>query len=109
MYLIKAEAMNELGQTAGAITQVNLVRARQFSPAKPLSAALSQSALRDAIFSERLFEFAAEGKRRQDMIRAGTYTSARRFKTAATGNKILFPIPTTQIASNPLLSQNPGY
>jgi hypothetical protein len=109
MYLIKAEAMNELGQTAAAAAQVNLVRARQFTPAKPISAALSQSALRDAIFSERLFEFAAEGKRRQDMIRAGTYTSARRFKTAATGNKILFPIPTTQIASNPLLSQNPGY
>ncbi|MEP6998888.1 MAG: RagB/SusD family nutrient uptake outer membrane protein [bacterium] len=109
MYLIKAEAMNELGQTAGAIAQVNIVRARQFSPANPVAAGLSQQQVRDAIFSERLFEFTAEGKRRQDMIRAGTFTSARRFKTAATGNKILYPIPTTQIASNPLLSQNPGY
>ena len=109
MYLIKAEAMNELGQTAAAIAQVNIVRNRQFSPAKPLAASLSQSELRTAIFNERLFEFDAEGKRRQDMIRAGTYTSARRFKTAGSANKILFPIPTTQIASNPLLVQNPGY
>ena len=46
---------------------------------------------------------------RSDMIRAGTYTGARRFKTASSGNKVLFPIPTTQLASNPLLTQNPGY
>ena len=109
MYLIKAEALNELGQTAGAITQANIIRDRQFSPAKPLSGGLSQSELRTAIFNERLFEFDAEAKRRQDMIRAGTYTSARRFKAAGSANKILFPIPFTQIASNPLLVQNPGY
>jgi hypothetical protein len=109
MYLIKAEAQNELGQTAAAMATVNIVRARQFTPAKPL-AGLSQSQLRDAIFNERLFEFAAEGKRRQDMIRAGTFVNPRRFKTtAAAPYKILFPIPTTQIASNPLLTQNPGY
>ena len=108
MYLIKAEGQNELGQTAAAITTVNAVRARQFSPAKPITA-VTQSDVRAAIFNERLFELAAEGKRREDMIRAGTYLNARRFKAAAAGNKILFPIPQTQIASNPLLVQNPGY
>jgi hypothetical protein len=109
MYLIKAEALNELGQSDAAIGLVNLVRARQFSPAKPLATGQSQSAVRTAIFNERLFEFATEGKRRQDMIRAGTFNDARRFKAADAGYKILFPIPTTQIASNPLLTQNPGY
>ena len=108
MYLIKAEALNELGQ-AGAAAQVNLVRARQFTPAQPLAAGLSQSELRTAIFNERLFEFTAEAKRRQDLIRAGTFTAARRFKIAGSGNKVLFPIPATQISSNPLLTQNPGY
>jgi hypothetical protein len=97
-----------LGQTSAAITQVNLVRDRQFNPAEPL-AGLSQSTLRTAILDERQFEFAAEGKRRQDLIRAGTYTNARRFKTAAGGFKVLFPIPSTQISVNPLLTQNPGY
>jgi hypothetical protein len=109
MYLIKAEALNELGQTAAAIGQVNIVRARQFAGGGPLSTALSQADARTAIFNERLFEFTAEGKRRSDMIRAGTFVSARRFKTASAAYKILFPIPQTQINSNTLLTQNPGY
>jgi len=109
MYLIKAEAMNELGQTAGAIDQVNIIRARQFAAPSPLSTALSQAAARDAIFKERLFELTGEGKRRSDMIRAGTFVNARQFKTPSAAYKILFPIPQTQIASNPQLTQNPGY
>ena len=109
MYMIKAEAMNELGQTSDAITQVNLVRSRQFSPAKPLSAGMSQDEARAAILNERLFEFAAEAKRRQDLIRAGTFTAQRRFKGVTAGYKILFPIPATQIQTNALLTQNLGY
>jgi len=109
MYLIKAEAMNELGQTDAAIAQVNIIRARQFSPAQPLPAGMSQAAARSAIFNERLFELTGEGKRRSDMIRAGTFNDARRFKGVDAGYKILFPIPQTQIASNPQLTQNPGY
>jgi hypothetical protein len=109
MYLIKAEALNELGQTAAAIDQVNIIRQRQFTPPQPLSTGLSQAAARDAIFNERLFELAAEGKRRSDMIRAGTFVNARQFKTATEPYKMLFPIPQTQISSNPLLTQNPGY
>jgi len=109
MYLIKAEAMNELGQTATAIPQVNIVRARHFSPAKPLAAGMSQSQLRTAIFQERLFEFVEEAKRRQDMVRAGTFTNAHKFKLQSSANRILFPIPATQIQTNPLLTQNPGY
>jgi starch-binding outer membrane protein, SusD/RagB family len=108
MYLIKAEALNELGQTAAALVEVNRIRDRQFTPAKPL-AGLSQSAARDAIFLERWVEFTGEAKRRSDMIRAGTFTAARRFKGASAAHKILFPIPSTQISTNPLLTQNPGY
>jgi hypothetical protein len=108
MYLIKAEAMNELGQTAAALTQVNIIRDRQFTPAKPL-AGLSQADARDAIFRERWNELTGEAKRRTDLIRAGNYTGARRFKTADEPFKILFPIPQTQIATNQLLTQNPGY
>jgi len=109
MYLIKAEALNELNQPAAAIAQVNIIRQRQFATPTPLSPALSQAAARDAIFAERLFELTGEGKRRSDMVRAGTYVSARRFKAASAAYKILFPIPQTQIASNPLLTQNAGY
>ena len=108
MYLIKAEAMNELGNFAGAATQVNIVRNRQFATPNPV-VGTSQTQMRRAILDERLFEFVAEGKRRQDLIRFGTFTDARRFKTTQAAYKILFPIPLTQIQTNPLLQQNAGY
>jgi hypothetical protein len=109
IYLIKAEAQNELGQTAQAIELVNTVRRRAFNPPKPLATTLTQAQLRQAIFDERLFELGGEAKRRTDLIRAGTYTDARRFKSAQPAYKILMPIPQTQIQTNPLLTQNPGY
>jgi hypothetical protein len=108
MYLIKAEALNEQGNSAAALAQVNLVRARAFSPPKPL-AGLSGAGLRAAILNERLFEFAAEAKRRQDLIRHGRFTEARRFKALREAYRVLFPIPATQIQSNSKLTQNAGY
>jgi hypothetical protein len=109
MYMIKAEALNELGRTPEAIALVNTLRARVFTPPKPLSAAMSQSQARTAILNERLFEFAGEAKRRQDMIRLGGFTNSRQFKLASSPFRVLFPIPATQVQNNPLLTQNPGY
>ena len=124
IYLIKAEAENELGQTAQALIDLNTVRARAFSPAKPTTAA-TQATVREAIYQERLFELMAESKRRQDLIRAGPlpggtvnrYLVPWSFKllpteaptTVRPAYKILFPIPQTQIETNPLLKQNAGY
>src|SRR5207249_9714344 len=74
-----------------------------------------------AILKERLLEFAAEGKRRTDMIRHGKFTtwteSIKNGVCGASGTcgaaraafRILFPIPATQLGSNPLLTQNAGY
>ena len=119
IYLIKAEAMNQLGQTAAAATLINTTtRARAFpSSPKPLATTLSQVALRDSILAERLFELTAEGKRRTDLIRIGAeqggvnkFNQLWSFKTAVSQPfKILFPIPQNQIETNPLLKQNPGY
>jgi hypothetical protein len=111
MLMIKAEAQNELGQTAAAIALLNQIRTRAGLPAaKLLSTSLTQAQVRDAIYRERLFEFIGEAKRRQDMIRFGTYTAARQFNTTARAPfRILMPIPQNQIETNPLLKQNPGY
>jgi hypothetical protein len=118
MYMIKAEALNELGRTGEAIALLNsTIRARAFEPDKPLSTGLSQAATRQAILDERLFEFIGEAKRRQDLIRLGglpgvaqSYTGPKRFKPGNSGAfKVLFPVPNSQIQSNPLLTQNPGY
>ena len=104
IYLIKAEAQFNLGNTAGALQLLNPLRARVFSPAKPLTTVTP-----DIILQERLFELTAEAKRRQDLIRFGKYTLAFAFKLQREPYRILMPIPQTQIGANPLLTQNPGY
>lgn len=112
MYLIKAEAANELNQSPAVVVGfLNTVRARAFSPAKPiLAAGQTQASLRALIFNERLFELLGEGKRRQDLIREGSYTSGVWFgKTASQPFKVVLPIPQAQINTNPKLVQNPGY
>jgi len=116
MYLIKAEALNELGQTGAAITEINRIRALHFTPPNPISAGLSQAQVRDAILLERLLEFTGEGKRRSDLIRHGKFlnqwsTTMANGKVSKIGEpfRILMPIPATQIGANPLLTQNPGY
>src|SRR2546428_287882 len=107
MYLIKAEALNEITPgSAGALDTLNRVRART----APVAAALAGPITRDLILNERLFELNSEGKRRQDLIRHGKYTLAWEFKTGPTGDfRVLMPIPQTQIDANPLITQNPGY
>jgi hypothetical protein len=110
MYLIKAEALNELGRTAEAVALVNTLRARVFTPPQPLAAgAFTQASFRDQILKERLFELTAEAKRRQDLIRFGRFTMPWSFKEQREPYRILMPIPQTQLQTNPLLTQNPGY
>ncbi len=108
VYLIKAEALNELGR-AGALDTLNAVRARTVAVAPPLAGPIT----RDMILKERLFEFLAEGKRRQDLIRHGKYTDCWEFKDGtycpSPTSHVLMPIPQVQIDANPKIQQNPGY
>lgn len=110
IYLIKAEALNELGRTDEAITLVNTtIRARVFTPPKPLPLGMSQAAFRDAILDERLFELTAEAKRRQDLIRHNKYLLPWSHKAQREAHRVLMPIPPSQMNANPLLVQNAGY
>ena len=111
IYLIKAEIENELGNVALATALVDSLRARRDTVAAPLA-----TVNRAVILRERLFELLGEGKRRQDLIRFGAYTtrlddpSLVGGKSAAAADYyVLAPIPQTQIDANPLLCQNPGY
>jgi hypothetical protein len=107
MLLIKAEAeFNGATGTSNPLALLRTVRARAFA-----SDTLSAVTL-PVILRERLFEFASEGKRRQDLIRFGAYTKSWEFKTNPEGQepkRVLMPIPQGQIDANPLLTQNPGY
>lgn len=112
--LTRAEALNELGgPTDEAFALLNQVRTRAGIPDLTAADAGTQDAFRDAIIRERGWEFVSEGKRREDLIRAGKflpYAISRGISAElANDNKLLFPIPSTEINANKLIKQNPGY
>ena len=56
------------------------------------------------------WEFAAEGHRRQDLIRFGVFTTKTWFNHVPNGSyRTLFAIPEGAMTTNPNLHQNPGY
>lgn len=61
------------------------------------------------ILNERGRELYIEGWRRNDQIRFGTFTSTWALKDNTEPFRVLFPIPSLAISTNPNLTQNPGY
>lgn len=110
IYMMRAEAKLRKGDSAGALTDVNIVRASRTAttPPPPLT-----SMTLDLLFRERGFEFYWEMLRRTDMIRFGKYEGTWTEKTNTDVKKRIFPIPQTAIdgASNVpgYLKQNDGY
>ena len=120
--LLYAEAVNELGRPAEAIGYVNMIRTRarggatgSENRAQPANLPeMSQALTREAIFQERRWELAHEGKRWFDLVRRGegyflTSMAKDKYATGADAKDMLWPIPQAQIDINPILAQNPGY
>ncbi|WP_093025237.1 RagB/SusD family nutrient uptake outer membrane protein [Pustulibacterium marinum] len=110
--LIKAEALNELGDTSLAYPYVNMIRNR--AGLSDLSVGLSQSDFRKAVLKERRLELAFEGQRWFDLIRVQEGQYGLDFlhsigKSNASEKHLLFPIPQIELDRNPNLTQNPGY
>lgn len=110
--LMKAEALNEMGSTTEAVKPINIVRERAGLGDIPNT--VTQSELRNMIIHENRMEFAFEGHRWFDMIRINNGEYALSFlksigKSNVTAERLLLPIPQTEIDSNPLMTQNPGY
>ncbi|QGK74689.1 RagB/SusD family nutrient uptake outer membrane protein [Flavobacterium sp. SLB02] len=106
--LMKAEALNELGQTSEAIPLVNLIRSRAKIGNTPFT---SQDDIRKAIYKERRLEFAFEHDRWFDLVRTGQAQAAMAAdgKTFIVGKHELWPIPTSFLReANGLSQQNPG-
>ena len=114
--LMYAEAANEVGQTASAVTALNSVRARArgTNPAVlPDIVSTDQSVVREAIRHERRIELVMEHDRFFDLVRWGISQSV--LNNAGKPNFVasrdnLLPIPQAQIdLSKNVLTQNPGY
>ena len=96
MYLMRAEAKLHKGDAAGALDDVNFVRASRTSRPEVTPPPLSEMNL-DILYRERGFEFYWEHQRRTDMIRFGKYEDPLIEKTNSDPKKRLFPIPQTAI------------
>lgn len=107
IYLVRAEAKLRNGDAAGALTDINYIRARRSVVGKTLPL-LTVTTL-DAILKERGYELYWEGLRRQDLVRFGKFGDAWQEKPITNINKSLFPIPTSAIDVNENIKQNQGY
>src|SRR5262245_21488737 len=119
--LMYAEAVARGGTpSAGtAVDRLNEVRQRAGIP----TIAVSGTALVDSVLVERRRELAFEGHRWYDLSRLGIIDSTFRAKTqflstyvpgetnvhGSPGGSNLFPVPQTQLNTNKLLTQNPGW
>lgn len=131
--LMKAEALLRTGQADEAARLVTEVRRRNFADL-PEKAAVSGSQLEGTtcydygrrddsrtthdgaqvkygrMLDELGWEFSQEGRRRQDMVRFGVFTTRAWFShDASDATRNLYPIPNRQILTNGKLKQNPGY
>jgi hypothetical protein len=107
--LMKAEALNELGQTTEAIPLLNQIRNRA---GLANTSAASQADVRVAIWKERRVELAFEHDRFFDLVRTNQALSAFTAdgKTFVVGKHEHFPIPQKFISqANGLCTQNSGY
>jgi hypothetical protein len=113
--LLKAEALNEKGDVAGAAELVNQIRSRSDLGNTPAN---TQAAMRLAIEKERRLELAFEGHRWFDLKRTGraieVINSVTNFGNISmsynlTENRLIWPIPQSELDKNTKLTQNPGY
>ena len=115
--LMRAEAKYRLGDAAGAVADINAVRARAFK--NDPAGVITTAELNDKfLLDERGREFYYEAQRRTDLVRFGKFTDGNYFwqwKGGAyngtnTNKKLnMFPIPGDEISANTNIKQNPLY
>ena len=134
--LMLAEAENEVnGPDAAAYDAINQVRRRghdvaihTLNAAVDLKPGLGKDDFRDSLQDERARELCFEGLRKPDLIRWGLFLPAMQAQTveiqthasstyqyaaqaaARVGPRyLLYPIPSSEISLNKLMTQNPGW
>ncbi len=111
--LMQSEAINNINPSdASKFEGINKIRTRAGLGSELLNFTNTPASkdFIDALAHERLLELAIEGHRRFDLLRYKKYQEIK----AAQGytidnNRLLYPIPQTEIDVNPNLGQNPGY
>jgi starch-binding outer membrane protein, SusD/RagB family len=113
VYLMAAEADNELnnGPSSNAYNWINGVRHR--AGINNLPGGLSQSDFRDSVFIERRKELYGEGFDWFDLKRFNKFSllnnTGRTFVTPIDDHLNYYPIYSVEITNNPNCTQNPGW
>ena len=107
-YLIRAEARARQGELSNAKDDLNIVR---HLAGLPDTAAVTADEIIAAVMQERQFELFTEyGHRFFDLKRSGAAnTVLSTVKPGWNTTDQLWPIPETELLTNPNLTQNPGY
>jgi hypothetical protein len=105
--LMKAEAILRGGTATGGETVLSIVNSiRTTRGATSLSGTISEAQL----LAERGREMYLEGWRRNDLVRFGAFNNPTQGRSVKSdGFKVVYPIPTIALSSNPNLKQNTGY
>lgn len=119
VYLMYAEAVVRGGAGGDMATAVNLVnKLRERAYGNNSGDITANDLTLDFILDERARELYWEAQRRTDLIRFGKFTGGDylwpwkggvKEGTATDSHYDLYPIPASDITSNPNLVQNPGY
>lgn len=112
--LLAAEAENELGNLAEAKALMNKIRTRAGLTG---TTAASKEEMRTALETERRLELAFEGYRWFDLLRTGRAITVmqncsdqqKNYGLRLTENRLIWPVPQTELDQNDLLTQNYGY
>ncbi len=113
--LMRAEALANLNNLEGAVYEVNKVRLRAGLEGIGVTN-FNMKTLLDHIFMERRWELYFEGHAKRDMIRMDydgmidyIKSQSADWETVTAERYLLLPIPANALASNPGLTQNPGF
>lgn len=103
IYLIRAEARANQDKITDGLADLNAIRDRAGIAA---ATATTKDALLLAIENERRVEFALEPHRWFDVVRTGR---AAQVFNVTDANRLLLPLPVTELLIDKALVQNPGY
>lgn len=115
LYLMYAEAQNEVGNTKVAREYINKVRRRAYSEPIDVPSAIADvqaaesTSLRNAIQEERYVELLGEGHRWFDLLRWGLADEVLGARGFRAGKSEAMPIPLDEIQLNTVIQQNNGY
>lgn len=107
LYLIRSEARLKLGDLNGTLADLNIIRNRSGLQDYPMG---TSEALYKAIIEEKQLELFSEGHRWFDLKRSKTVDETlQSLKPDWQPTDSWYPIPQSELESNPNLTQNQGY